>query len=268
MSLARLVRAPLWLSWSLDESTPAARRGHAYLRPEGTDLRWTSLEHGPDTTPTMLAVHGEWRAAHPATPELVLRRRGLWREPGRRWCFHGDLGLARELLEGRALIHELGLGVGAPLELPQAFVRAPISTLVEAELGAVAWPACFEAPHVCVGPRGVVTTRAGRAVVVCAARPGSIHDGAGQTRTAALWCSSDGGASWVELGWALEPDQRDTPAGRHCWPPEEIERVTLAEGAPVIEWEDPWIDWEPGHRWRGTWDPVAERWRMQVRGSM
>jgi hypothetical protein len=203
------------------------------------------------------------RRGRDSTREQELRRREVWQDPERRWRFYGDVGAVTELLATRTLVQELGLGVGP---LPEAFLAAPIATMIRAALGPVDWPARFDAPHTCVGPRGIVGLREGTTVVVCAARPGSIHADAGQTRTAGVWRSTDGGTSWEELGWELTWLQRLTPSGQWCWPPEQVEQVALVDGALVIEWEDPWIDWEAGHEWRATLDSNW-RWRMQVRGS-
>lgn len=266
-----LEQAELCLIWSLDEGSEHARRGHAYVFAEREQARWVALEHSPSATPQMLEILARWEAAHPPTPALELRRTTQWVDPATRWRFHGDIGGVRELLLTRRLVrdtHEFGQGeppepLPEPLleplpELPQAFLTAPIACLVRAQLGPLDWPSRLEAPDVCVGPRGLVSARMGDELVVCAARPDSIHAGSGQTRTAAVWCSHDGGARWEQLSWALDPDHDRPPS----WPPEQIERVSFDSGAPVIEWEDPWSDWEPGYQWRGVWSPSEARWRV------
>jgi hypothetical protein len=260
-----LEQADLHLMWSLDEGSEHARRGHAYVFAELERARWVSLEHGPAATPQMLEILVRWQAAHPPTPTSELRRVTQWSDPGGRWRFHGDLGGLRELLMTRELVLDAGAESTAPLpELPTQFLREPIGCLVRAQLGALDWPAAFEAPAVCVGPLGIISARHSAQLVVCAAHPGSIHAGSGQTRTAAVWCSDDDGASWRELGWKLDPD-REQP---RSWPPEQIERVSAIgtiEGAPAIEWADPWSDWEPGDQWLGVWDPAAQRWSVSTR---
>jgi len=137
--------------------------------------------------------------------------------------------------------------------------------LVEAAVGPVNWPRSLDAEHVRVGPAGIRATREGSTVAVCAARYGSLHADAGQGRTAGVWCSYDDGENWLELTWALDPAQANTSTGRNCWPPEQILRVELVDGEPVIEWDDPWIDWEPGEEWRARWRPGDRNWSMELR---
>ncbi|PRQ03219.1 hypothetical protein [Enhygromyxa salina] len=264
MPSTALARAELHLLWSLDEGADHARRGHAYVFADPPRARWVSLEHSPATTPQMVEIMAAWQAAHPQTPALELRRITQWAEPGGRWRFRGDLGGLRQLLATLELVDDgSAMSESPPLpELPVAFLRAPITCLVHARLGQVDWPAALEAPEVCVGPLGIVSAHADDdKLVVCAARPGSIHAGSGQTRTAAVWCSDGGGAGWRELGWALDPNHEQPRA----WPPEQIERVELVAGSPVIAWDDPWIDWESGDQWLGTWAPAEQRWRVSIR---
>jgi hypothetical protein len=263
MSTAALEQAELFMIWTLDEGSEQARRGHAYVFAERERARWITLEHSSATTPKMLEILTSWQAAHPMTPELEVRRRMHWADPSGRWRFTGDLGDVREMLLTRELVQETyAFGEAGPSTdelppLPEEFLAGPITCLVRARFGPLDWPAQFEAPHVCLGPVGLVSARAGDELVVCAARPGSIHAGSGQTRTAAVWCSHDGGAQWEELSWDLDPDY-EQPAS---WPPEQIERVSLRGGpdpkaVPAIEWEDPWSAWEPGDQWRAVWVPA------------
>jgi hypothetical protein len=132
-------------------------------------------------------------------------------------------------------------------------------------IGPLEWPRSLDAEHLRVGPAGIRAAREHAAVVVCAARYGSLHDDAGQDRTAVVLCSYDDGSNWIELPWTLDPMQAQSPAGQYCWPPEQILGVKLVDGEPVIEWEDPWIDWEPGEEWRASWRPGAGNWWMETR---
>ncbi|KIG15497.1 hypothetical protein DB30_05520 [Enhygromyxa salina] len=262
MPSSALEQAELQLLWSLDEGTDHARRGHAYVFAEPQRARWVSLEHSPSATPHMLELLARWQAAHPPSEDAKLRRMTHWADPAGRWRFHGDLGGVRELLGTLPLVHELGDASASSLpELPEAFVREPIGCLVRAQLGPLDWPAALEAPQVCVGPLGLVSAREHTQVVVCAARPGSIHAGSGQTRTAAVWRSEDEGRSWAELGWELDPDHEQPRA----WPPEQVEGVRLDAADVVIEWDDPWIDWESGDQWRGVFVHADQRWRVSTR---
>ena len=130
-------------------------------------------------------------------------------------------------------------------------------------LGDVDWPQDLEGQAL----RGrFVAAHEGDRMALCACRYGSIHSDAGQDRTAAVFLSADSGRSWDELGWELNAEQRSTSAARYCWPPEQIDRVTLGETVR-IEWEDPWIDWEPGTEWLGVWQADQRVWRMEERGG-
>lgn len=257
--------ADAFVMWTWAESSPEARRGHAYLFAERRIVRWLSFEHAPARTPAMLEQLERWQRLNPRSSALPARDRAWWKQPDGRWAFSGDLGRVLELLVGRELVCERGDDGELLPELPERFLRRPIACMVEAAIGPVEWPRSCDAEHVRVGPAGIRAARKGPLIAIAAARYGSLHEGVGQDRTAAIWCSYDHGASWIELPWVLDPAQAHSPAGQCCWPPEELLAVALIDGEPVIEWEDPWIDWEPGNAWRAVWRSGPGNWRMQIR---
>ena len=179
----------------------------------------------------------------------------------------GDAGALLDGLQGRRLQHQTLMGEeGTDIfsgAFPEDFLRAPVATHARRLLGDVAWPDALEGQTL----RGrFAATRDGDRMALCACRYGSIHADAGQDRTAAVFLSDDGGRTWDELGWELTAIQQGTSSAKYCWPPEQIDRVTLEETV-VIEWEDPWIDWEPGTEWRGVWQADQRVWRMEEWGG-
>jgi hypothetical protein len=262
-----LAAIALRLLWTRGDGDTAPR-GHAYLLDRGSGpLELLTLQHGRVRHADMMALLARVDALLPPTDALArLRRSTTWTAPGPlRWCFTGDAGALAERLGARSLVvrHEQEPAEPRlPDELPQGFLADPIGTLVRAELPEVRWPAEWNAN---VLRPAVHTARDGHQVVVSACRYGSIHADAGQDRTAAMFCARDDGHGFVELPWRLCAAQAASPAGRFSWPPEQIDRIDLADGRLAVEWQDPWIDWEPGDEWRATWDDAAEHWVMRTR---
>lgn len=257
----------LRLLWTRGDGDTAPR-GHAYLLDRGSGpLELLTLQHGRVRHADMMALLARVDALLPPPDALArLRSSTTWTAPGPlRWCFTGDAGALAERLGARSLVvrHEQEPAEPHPPdELPQGFLADPIGTLVRAELPDVRWPAEWNANLL---RPAVHTARDGHQVVVSACRYGSIHADAGQDRTAAVFCARDDGHRFVELPWRLCAAQAASPAGRFSWPPEQIDRIDLADGRLAVEWQDPWIDWEPGDEWRATWDDAAEHWVMRTR---
>jgi hypothetical protein len=202
--------ADAFVMWTWAECTDEARRGHAYLFADRRIVRWTSFEHGPERTPAMLERLQRWERFHPRPEGVPRRDNAWWREPNGRWTFTGDLGRVVELLVGRELVATSGDDAAALPDLPERFLRRPIATMIEAAIGPLEWPRSLDAEHVRVGPAGIRAAREHAAVVVCAARYGSLHDDAGLARsggragdrgraTGGWRCARE---SWIR-GWRL-----------------------------------------------------------------
>lgn len=150
-------------------------------------------------------------------------------------------------------------------DFPEAFVRDPVATIIR-HLAGIDWPSHLGA-HV-LRPR-FHHAKHGDTTVITGCRYGSRHADAGQDRTAAVFIQHEPGAGWEELTWDLPFRQRMTPSGRFCWPPEQIDRVELVDGegqpSPRIEFDDPWILFEPGTEWRATWIARERHWIMEER---
>jgi len=248
------------LLWTENELRDDARRGHAYLYLRSDALACWTYQHAEGRTPAMVERLNAWQARHPPTAEQKLRRRVWWKEPGGPHGFHADLGLVQRMLEGRRF--ELHAADGEPPPaFPEAFLRAPVRTCIEAALPGVRWPAEWNADQLRFAYGSPATAREGEDAVVCAARYGSEYTRSGQDRTAAVFLSTDGGQSFEELPWT----QHQVPRGQSCWPPETV-RPRFENGRLILRWEDPWADWEPGYEWEGTWDPKARRWSVIATG--
>lgn len=264
----------LRLLWTRGEGD-AATRGHGYLLDRGTGpLELLTLQHGRVRQADMMSLLARVDARiAPANAIAKARASTSWTAPGPlRWGFTGDAGALADRLRARTLVirddqrpAEPYLAAESPRgpdALPLTFLADPIGTLVRAQLPDLRWPAAWDANA--LRPR-VHAIRDGDLVVVSACRYGSIHADAGQDRTAAVFCARDGGHDFVELPWHLSAAQAASPAGKFSWPPEQIDRVILADGRLTIEWEDPWIVYEPGDEWLATWDEPAARWVMRTR---
>lgn len=257
----------LRLLWSEGEGD-AARRGHAYLLDRGSGpLELVLLQHGLVRHAEMMELLARVDARlPPADGPVKLRASTWWSAPGPlRWSFTGDAGALADHLRGRSLVVRREQDPAEPRwpdQLPLDFLADPVGTLVRTLIGDLHGSTTWDANA--LRPR-VLAARAGDLVVVCACRHGSIHADAGQDRTAAVFVSRDGDRSFVELPWRLSPAQAASSAGRFSWPPEQIDRVVLTDDQLVIEWDDPWIDWEPGNEWLARWDAAAGLWTMRTR---
>jgi hypothetical protein len=262
---ARVLGAPIRLHWTLRDSAPDRIAAHAYLVVEDGSPRLLHLIHAPDTTPWMVPLMDEWNALHPGRGDR--REWTSWYPPDSQWSFTVDAGALADALRDRDLVHEelAGPDVSAALtDFPESFLRDPVGTLVRALAGDVGWPAHLDASV--LRPR-FHHAASGGLVVVTGCRYGSRHADAGQDRTAAVFVSRERG-QWSELPWDLPLRQRLSPSGRFSWPPEQIDRVEIVgdgPGVPRIEFEDPWILFEPGTEWRATWMPRDHHWRMEER---
>ncbi len=263
----RLHLEPIVLRLLWSEEGDAAR-GHAYLLDRGSGpLELVMLQHGLVRHADMMELLARVDARLPAADgQTRLRASTWWAAPSPpRWSFTGDAGALADHLRGRSLVVRREQDPAEPRwpdALPQGFLADPVGTLVRTLIGdlhgATTWDANALRPR-------VLATRAGDLVVVCACRYGSVHADAGQDRTAAVFVSRDGDRSFVELPWRLSPLQAASSAGRFSWPPEQIDRLSLADDQLTIEWDDPWIDWEPGDEWLARWDAAAGLWTMRTR---
>ncbi len=257
-----LERIRLRLLWRADENSKEAPIGHAYALDAGDGVvEIVTLEHGVIDQQGMLALLKTVDRRLNADEE---RTWTPWRSPADTKSLSCDLGALGELLRDRRL-HVLDAATGrAPTTrcLPQeAFLRAPVATWARHLLG-ITWPERWEAQIL----RGsFLAARRGERLVFTGCRYGSIHADSGQDRTAAVFLSEDGARSWTDLPWRLSERQARSSSGRWCWPPEELLSVRL-EPDLVVEWDDPWIVWDPGNEWRATWD--GEIWHMAKRSGM
>ncbi len=262
-----LGRVRACLLWSIDDAIEHAPGGHAYLI-DGSDVRapleLVRFAHGEVEPEALKSLHE--RVAARLGPDPERRRWVTWRPPDSRMSLTMDAGVVEAALAGRALVHrsrpnlaELG---GWP-ELPEDFVRDPVGAWVHRELGALDWPTAWRAGA--LRPR-FVGARAGDCAVMTGCRHGSRFAEIGQDRTAVVFVSTDAGASFTELPWRLGLAQQLGPGGQSCWPPEQIDRVRVTptiDGVVVeIDWDDPWIDWEPGTEWTARWSPGTGVWTM------
>lgn len=263
----RLDDVRLRLLWARDECTPAAVRGHGYVLDRGSGpLELVRLAHGAADHAAMMALH-EAVAARvlPAEGLGKLRAWTAWHGANdRRWTVTGDLGALSAALRGRALVERAGpdLSVARATALPESLLRDPVGAAVRDLVGDVRWPSAWDATTLRPRFHGA---RRGPVVVLTGCHYGSIHADAGQDRTAAVFCSTDGGQSFGELPWTLSPEQQASPAGRYCWPPEQLDRVILDDDGLTVEWEDPWILFEPGDAWAARWSREHRRWHMWTR---
>jgi hypothetical protein len=265
----KILAAPTRIFWRASEGNegPAA---HAYLSTESGSPVLLHLVHHADTTPGMQEILKEWQAIHPDASETArLRAITTWRPPASAWSFSMDAGAVEKELTRGELRHEHVLGPDASSalsQLPEAFLRAPVSTIIRSLLGDVAWPPDLDASVLRPDFRHA---RHESDVVVTGCRYGSKHASAGQDRTAAVFWSKNGGRAWQELEWKLPLSQRLTPSGQSCFPPEQIDRVRFerlhGELVPVVEWEDPWIAFEPGSEWQAHYEPRSADWIMSER---
>lgn len=256
--------APLRVLWRF-----GTQAGHAYVSVGENVATWLELTHSPETTPVLLTLLERWQARHDQELGALERLRAStsWHPPGRAgWSFVVDAGALETLLRGRTLATQALLGPARNTELPESFLREPVRASVRALLGDVHWPPELDARAVRPEFRH---TREGDVLALTACRYDSKHRDAGQDRTAAIWLSRDAGASFSELPWRLPLRQRVSAAGQFCWPPEQIDGVFLervdGELSPTIEWEDPWIAFEPGSEWRARFVPSERHWVMQER---
>jgi hypothetical protein len=256
----------LTMLWSCDDE-----RGHAHLIDRGSGpLELLRLEHRRVVHDEMMALHAAATARlAPGSPEQLRAQTRWWSPDEPRWSFFVDAGRLQAALEGGGLIHRAAPRFAEPTrwtDLPEAFLRDPVAVWVAHELGEVRWAAALGAAELRPEFHGA---RAGEWVALAACRYGSRHAGHGQDRTAAVFLSTDGGQRFEELPWELIPAQRSSDAAEACWPPEQIPRLRLFPPAAAveIEWDDPWIDWEPGTEWMARWDGAARRWTMARRNA-
>lgn len=264
------------LVWSIDECSDHAVRGHAYLvrddDREKVDL--LRIEHGRVDHDEMMALHAAVEVRlQPDAAARKSERLDFWQDPRHpRFSFHMKAGDVERALTGRRLVHRARPSYADETtwpDLPEDFLRDPVGIFVAHYVGAVLWRSDWRADVLRPHFRGA---RSGDLIVVTARRPGSKFEGSGQDRTAAVFLSVDAGVRFTELPWQLVPEQRDTWFARSCWPPEDVFRVRV-EAAPdgpniEIEWDDPWIDFEPpGTEWVARWERASGCWTMRERPS-
>lgn len=216
----------------------------------------------------MIALAREWEARHPPASDLErLRAQVAWYPPEtQRFSFHMDGGAVERLLADAVLVHRhvLGPDPGSFADLPEEFLRAPVRACIRSLVGELAFG---ELPNADEVRPYFHHARSGDTLAISACRYGSRHADAGQDRTAVIWLSRDAGRRFTELPWTLPLAQSITPSGQCCWPPEQLDRIVLDAGRLEVEWEDPWIAYEPGHEWAATWDAREQHWVMKVRGG-
>jgi len=244
--------------WRDQTATGWSAQGHAYLMVQGDTVLFRHFVDSGTRHPLMNGLIERCETEQPSGTE-----RRAWWPPWSRYSLWMDAGAVRDALGERAVRHELILGHGE-LEVlegfPEAFLRAPVATWVRHLVGPVRWPERLETPALVPG---ITARRSERACAVIACRPGSQHSTSGQNRTAVVLISSDNGSSWDELPWALPREMRESPFARISWPPEEICVADFVTPEALrIEWEDPWVMFDPpGSRWEALWDPVKRLWR-------
>jgi hypothetical protein len=259
----------LRIFWDLDGSKPERVAGHAYLIGGSDPVRLLHLVHSEESTPAMVELSKEWAALHPDSRDR--REWTNWYPPRSSWSLTLDAGAVAKAIGSQTVVHEQLVGRPADAALrafPQEFLRDPVRTLVRELAGEIEWPAHLGA-HV-LRPR-FHHAASGGTTVITGCRYGSAHADSGQDRTAAVFLSRERGGKWQELPWNLPVLQRLSPSGRYSWPPEQIDRVEIVQSedmpAPRIEFEDPWIVFEPGKEWRATWMPRKHHWVMQGRSD-
>jgi hypothetical protein len=153
----------------------------------------------------------------------------------------------------KPLVH---VGWGKPLPFPEAFLRAPDAFIRDAFPTPLVIPeeidgADIRAERICreSDAKALIT-----GVRKLAPYPGSPGD-----HTAAVFETTDAGAHWNELD-IHDVDRAKVSWGEYSWPPENIDGIRYEQSRPTIYFEDPWIDWEPGSRWRARYDYERERW--------
>ncbi len=223
--------------------------GHAYAIDDAGRLEIICLEGGVFDPSGMLEL---LKTADRCLDADGARDMIEWRPPDdESTLLYCDLGALGEILRGRRL-HVLDAATGDPpttWRLPQeSFLRRPVAAWARHLLG-VRWPERWEAQVLRGRFHGA---RHGDELVFSGSRYGSLYDDCGQDRTAAVFLSEDGGGSWRELPWRLNPRQTRTPGARWCWPPEELLSVHI-DPCLVIKWDDPWIPWTPDNEWLALW---------------
>ncbi len=247
----------LRLLWRVDDDQKPG--GHAYVLDDDDDtVTIVGLQHEVIDQQGMLALLGTVDERLDVDED---RNWTIWRPPEDGTHLFGDLGALGELLRGRHLrLLDAASGL-APTNWrlpPESFLRAPVGAWAQDLLG-VDWPERWEASAL---RERFLAARRGHRLAFTGCRYGSIHAGSGQDRTAAVFLSEDAGGTWTDLPWRLSKRQARSSYGRWCFPPEELLGVRF-EPELVIEWDDPWILWEPGREWQATWD--GEVWRMKTR---
>lgn len=96
--------------------------------------------------------------------------------------------------------------------------------------------------------------------LIAGQRPASSRFDPAQTHTAAIFETKDRSRTWNELPLRIVLHQYILPRAWFNWPPEAIDRIDLEHGFVTIHFEDPWIVWEPGRRWKAHWIERRRRW--------
>jgi hypothetical protein len=133
-------------------------------------------------------------------------------------------------------------------------------TVREPEGAGVLLPASRDLGDGALDPARLALDEGGHAAVAIET-PGADYEG---RPGVVVWVTDDGGGNWRPLPMAA--DQTWNPL-RRClsWPPSWLDHISLSGGTLAIEWEDPWMFEQPTHQWRGVFDPVRQRWRIQRR---
>jgi hypothetical protein len=79
---------------------------------------------------------------------------------------------------------------------------------------------------------------------------------------AVLFASSDDGETWTELPLRISVAQLWLPRAWLNWPPDEIDVIADEHGTLVIYFEDGWITWERGCKWKATYQPSTRWWHV------
>jgi len=84
----------------------------------------------------------------------------------------------------------------------------------------------------------------------------------GSPERAVLFASSDDGQTWTELPLRISVAQLWLPRAWLNWPPDEIDVIANELGTLVIYFEDGWITWERGCRWKASYQPSTRSWHV------
>jgi hypothetical protein len=193
----------------------------------------------------------------------AIRQRGREHPPTTLWRCPGRSGAALYACESdwsgrvRSPLRHFSLGGAPALDLADDFLCDPVSVIRSAFPEPLVLPSSLDA-----GSSVLTVEREGavRAWVLGTRREPHLAD----PRTTVVLETDDAGKSWRELPMRLAWSERWMPRAWFNWPPDLwLDAVRSEKDGLAVYFEDPWIDWESGCRWRAVFDGKA--WRMQKR---